>query len=210
MLADFFKTYGVMFTLLGGFVNMAYSKHVDRRDRREAEAASKNALIKSLYAEIDFNTKDMEVFLEKSWQKEAVQEKVRIDSSFVPHITDARHVIIYKSKISDLRHMEGQHISLIVYYYGLIDKISATISGIYQPSYSQISADGRAQVIENLFRDCRIIRDIGAKILRNMESEYSQLSLCREARDETREPTTKELSQRLRQLEVDLATRPIR
>lgn len=189
---------------------MAYSKSVDRRDRKYAELASKNALIKSLYAEIDFNTKDMEVFLEKSGKKEIVQNKVKSDLKFTPHITDARHVIIYKSKISDLQHMDGQHISLIVYYYGLIDKISATISGIYQPSYLQISADGRAQVIENLFRDCRVIRDIGAKILRKMESEYPQLALCREARLETQEQTAEELSQRLRQLEVDLEARSIR
>jgi len=67
--------------------------------RRRADAArQRQALIRALFAEIDFNTRDLEIFVRES-DLGAVRRRILedADGTLVPHITDARHTEIYRA-----------------------------------------------------------------------------------------------------------------
>ena len=49
-------------------------------------------LVRAIYAEIDFNTTDMEIFLTKSPSLPVLRKAMAERDDLFPHITDARHI----------------------------------------------------------------------------------------------------------------------
>lgn len=173
----------------------------------ESAKGSKQAQanIRALYAEIDFNTRDMELFLSGPSSMNAIIKRVTEDQAFIPHVTDAQHTEIYRTRIPSIHQMGDDVVGRIVYFYGLLGKIESQVNGIYLPSYPTISARGRASVIRRLFSKCEECRLVGLDVLRRLEESHPQLHLSRETRLEVPPlATTEELAVRLRKLGSDL------
>lgn len=147
--------------------------------RRRRDRAS---LIRSLFAEVDFNTRDLDFFVKNSAALDAIAARLRQGDSYRPHVTDAHHTIIYQSRISDLHFLENGLTARLVLFYGLLDKIKAQIDGINQTSYGLISAEGRISVVRQILANVTECRDEGEAILDLFSKTYPAFSLTRHAR----------------------------
>lgn len=172
------------------------------RAKNDQEA---QANIRALHAEIDFNTRDMELFLSGPSSMNAIIRRVTEDRAFIPHVTDAQHTEIYRTRIPSIHQMGDGVIGRIVYFYGLLAKIESQVNGIYLPSYPTISPTGRANVIRRLFSTCDECRLVGLDVLRRLQEAHPHLHLSRELRLEVPPlATDEELATRLRLLSSDL------
>lgn len=149
---------------------------------RNARAEQRN-LIRALFAEIDFNTRDLEFFLENSADIAAIEAHLRKAPDALPHITDAHHTIIYSSNTNRLHHLSNSLTARVVLFYGLLDKIKVQIDGINQPSYAKVSAEGKIAVIRRIEANARECADAGKTILEEFSETYESLSLTRHARE---------------------------
>ncbi len=151
-------------------------------DRRRRSRERSIANIRALYAEIDFNTRDMEMFLANPSSKEAIIARLRQDKGFIPHVTDARHTDVYRSRISEIHQFGKGSIGRIIYFYGLLEKIRIQIEGVYLPSFTLISDNGRANVIHTLYATCQECEELGSELLQTLAREHPKLKLERENR----------------------------
>ncbi len=171
---------------------------------RSRNSKEKEKFLRALYAEIDFNTRDMEEFVENPIPINAVIDKVRSQSDFIPHVTDARHTEIYRSNIERISHAGDFYIADVIYFYGLLERIKGQIDGVYLPSYTKISANGRANVINRIYDDSFTCAGTGRAILRTMEESYPNFKFRRKMRTATENVSIAELSKRCVQFELDL------
>ncbi len=139
-------------------------------------------LVRSLYSEIDFNTKDLFLFLEKSIPMNVLQAEFVRNPDLVPHLTDARHTLIYRNNIKNLHHIDDRLIAQIVHFYGLLDKIKEQIDGLNRHSFLTISATGRTKTFERLFANVQECEDAGIQALGAFQQQYPKLSLNRHFR----------------------------
>lgn len=174
-------------------------------EKRITASKSKRRAITALYAEIDFNTRDFEIFLANPADFDPVIAKVREQLDFIPHITDARHTEIYKSIVSQIGDIGHRHIGDIVYFYGLFEKLQNQVEGIYLPSFVKISANGRESVIREIVETADQCAQVGRRILDEMEMDYPQYRLERTERlPSTIISSDTERAARLGQLKSDL------
>lgn len=152
-----------------------------RKDYRR-EQSERVSTVRSLYAEVDFNTRDMEYFLTNSASFDAIEARLRQSDLYLPHVTDARHTVIYMSGISRLYHLPDGITGRLVLFYGLLDKIKAQIDGINLTSYQRISAEGRITVVRQILANVRECQVEGEIILAKLAESYPELSLFRHAR----------------------------
>jgi len=135
-------------------------------------------LVRSLFAEVDYNTRDFENFLNNSPDIEIFEDKL-VDQNFVPHITDARHTEVYRENISLLHNIRDTLIQDLISFYGDCEKIGAQIGGVCMPSYKSISVNGQVNVIKTLYEKCRANKECGERILIKMQKAYPELKLKR-------------------------------
>lgn len=186
------------------FFTWAIARTYEIYDHRLKSKAQSESNIRALYAEVDFNTRDMEIFLKESSAKESVIRRIRENSEFIPHVTDARHTEIYRSRIPIIHNMGEESIGEIVYFYGLLAKIGSEINGIYLPSYKIISGNGRCNVIVGLYDSCEECHKVGVDLLQKMAEEHPHLRLIRARRRHAHEPSDENLSARMHALSSDL------
>lgn len=139
-------------------------------------------LVRSLYAEVDFNTKDLLFFKEKSVSLTKLEKEFTKNPKLIPHITDAHHTLIYTSNVQNLHYINNRLVTRLVLFYGLLDKIKEQIDGLNQPSYASISARGKHKVLISLFENVVEAETIGSDILDNFVKEYANLNLSRQFR----------------------------
>ena len=96
------------------------------RDRRR----DMRNFVFAFYAEIDFNTWEMEDFAEHSVDIEAVAAALQADSGLVPHVTDSRHTLIYRNNIDKLSYLDRDLIGDLVAFYGYLEKLKTRIDGL--------------------------------------------------------------------------------
>ncbi|MEL7163866.1 MAG: hypothetical protein AAGL96_00220 [Pseudomonadota bacterium] len=147
--------------------------------RREDGKKRRDNLVRALYAEVDFNTRDMEIFLSKSPSKDTLKDTMTANPSLVPHITDARHTEIYRSKIAELHGVKDRTLSNMVHFYGMLEKIKMQIEGVNYPSYKTLSVDGRMNGVMVIVRTAHVARRLGQDLLSDMEQDYPKLALTR-------------------------------
>ncbi|MGY9046929.1 MAG: hypothetical protein ACKVKF_07650 [Rhodobacterales bacterium] len=148
------------------------------QDNRRRARAQDN-LVRALYAEIDFNTRDMEEFLEKSPSEAVLRDKMTADPNLVPHITDARHTEIYRCRISELHTVKHETLRRMVHFYGVLEKIKVQIDADNYPSYKTLSIEGRMNAVLVIIRTAERARDFGQDILDDMAEDYVALGLTR-------------------------------
>ena len=113
----------------------------------------KSSVLRSLFSEVDYNIRDLEVFLRNSPDIDDLKLKLE-DKNLIPHMTDARHTAIYHANISNLHHMEDDLIQDLVAFYGGLADIRSQIDGVLMPSYKTISVEGQAAAIKHLIDTC--------------------------------------------------------
>lgn len=139
-------------------------------------------LVRALFAEIDFNTKDLHIFAKNSASLKDLERKLREDPVLVPHITDAHHTLIYKSNITNLPYISNTIIAQLVLYYGLLDKIKEQIDGLNQHSFRTVSAQGRYITIKRILDNVKECEAVGNEILLMFTISYKKLGLTRQYR----------------------------
>ncbi len=206
----------VLFVIRLGLVTILLwllSRVFDLWQTARAKAADRDAYIQAIYAEIAFNTFDMGRFL----QAEVPIEKIEAlfeNSSFIPHITDARHTEVYASRIGELHFVAGeghQNTSLVgklVRLYGELEKVTQQIEGLSKASFQTISPKGKTNTVKRIYKTCGVCQMLGEDILSEMELTFAHLNFSRIDRDDTKASVyslnREELSSRLRELSSNL------
>lgn len=149
----------------------------NRRRRRQA----KN-FVRLIYAEIDFNTKDLLFFIESARDLSVIKKALNKSPNLIPHITDAHHNVIYRQNIEKLPTISNELIAQIVLFYGLLEKIKGQIEGLNLPSYKTVSPRGQLQTIEQIVANVTECEALGKNILASFSKSYPRLSLHRQHR----------------------------
>ena len=110
-------------------------------DRKNAhiKVLKKDNLVCAFYAEIDFNTTDMEIFPTKSPSLPLLCKAMAEPDDLIPDITDARHTRFNSSLISDIHVISDDLMSQVVQFYGLLEKIKIQVEGLNAEIYSRLS-----------------------------------------------------------------------
>lgn len=176
----------------------------DRR-HRDDQSRRKNNIIRALYSEIDFNTADMELFLEKSPSAGVLKEALEVNPKLVPHVTDARHTVLYTSLIGDIYVISDGLMAKIVLFYGYLEKIRVQVEGLNYPSFATLSPNGKFNAVDVIRRSAFDAKLSGYDLLRALEAEYPKLNLRRHKRlegesDETIRERKKAFEHKLSQI----------
>lgn len=115
---------------------------MEDRKNAHAKVLKQDNLVRAIYAEIDFNTTGMEIFLTKSPSLPALRKAMAERDDLIPHITAARHIWFYSSRISEMHVISDDLMSQIVQFYGLLEKIKMQVEGLNAKSYGTLSAAG--------------------------------------------------------------------
>lgn len=144
-------------------------------------------LVRALFAEIDFNQRDMERFLAFSPSQEVIRQAILDNPKLVPHITDARHTEIYRSRIWELHTISDKVLRETVEFYGLLEKIRVQIESINYASFGTLSPEGRNNAVDVIRRTSFQASVCGAVLLEEFAKQHPQLALARLSRDTPQE-----------------------
>lgn len=140
-------------------------------------------LVRALYSEIDFNTKDLHFFLTHSPSEQAIKKAFDENKALIPHITDARHTHIYRENIKNLPHISDNLIARLVQFYGLLEKIKEQIDALQYESFPTITKASKVQAVLGITANVRECAAIGDVILDDFSKEYPKLGLTRQFRN---------------------------
>lgn len=178
----------LLFLVRLGLVTVALwiaSRGFDLWQDMRRRASDRDAFIRAIYAEVDFNTFDMKRFLDATIPLTRLAEVFATRPGFVPHITDARHTDVYKSRIEDLHlvvahaHLQDQLVGDLVRFYGELEKIIQQIEGLQKESFKMISNPGKVATIGQIYTACAACERLGIAILGEMEVRFRHLKLAR-------------------------------
>ena len=141
-------------------------------------------MLRAIYAEIDFNTTDMEIFLTKSPSLSVLRQAMAERDDLIPHITDARYTWFYSSWISEMHVISDDLMSQIVQFYGLLEKIKMHVEGLNAKSYGTLSSAGRFKVVVLICNTAEEAWLCGKELLREFEHAHNKLCLVRYQRPE--------------------------
>ena len=170
---------GLQWTAIAAVALWVASRCIDYFNAIRRNKKIRSNLVRSLFAEIEYNTQDLKDFLNQSPNIEIFEEKL-IDPEFTPHITDARHTRVYRENISLLHNVKDTLIQKLITFYGDLAKISAQIDGILMPSYKSISVEGQVNVIRILYERCAMCKKQGDDLVKEMKAAYPELELGRD------------------------------
>ena len=80
-----------LITAILGFGICHIQRFMEDRKDTHSKVLKQDNLVRAIYAEIDFNTTDMEIFLTKSPSLPVLRKAMAERDDLIPHITDARH-----------------------------------------------------------------------------------------------------------------------
>lgn len=190
----------VTFTGLAALFVFGASKLWDLlREQRHSERMTKS-YIRGLFAEIDFNTTDLRRFNEASLDYGDLLKAFQANADLIPHITDARHTVVYADNMSRLSDLPDAFIRDVVEFYGDLEKIREIIGGLDKASFKTISAQGKLNVIRRLFRRTEETQQLGEDLLERFCGAFRDLGLsCKHAK-----PSELSLEERTAKLKSDL------
>ena len=200
----FYKFTLSLITAILGFGIWNIQRFIEDRRNAHAKVLKQDNLVRAIYAEIDFNTTDMEIFLTKSPSLPVLRKAMSEREDLIPHITDARHTWFYSSRISEMHVISDDLMSQIVQFYGLLEKIKMQVEGLNAQSYSTLSASGRFKVVVLIRNTAEEAWLCGKDLLRGLECAYHDLGLARYQRPELVDMT--KLRERMVALETRIET----
>jgi len=164
-----------LITAILGFGIWNIQRFMEDRKNAHAKVLKRDNLVRAIYAEIDFNTTGMEIFLTKSPSLPVLRKAMAERDDLIPHITDARHTWFYSSRISEMHVISDDLMSQIVQFYGLLEKIKMQVEGLNAKSYSTLSAAGRFKVVVLIRKTAEEAWLCGKDLLRGLEHAYREL-----------------------------------
>ncbi|MEP4195764.1 MAG: hypothetical protein ABJL99_09035 [Aliishimia sp.] len=181
--------YGPLILATGGVLVWGIGRGWEVWTKRQTDMQVQNNLVRALYAEIDFNQRDMERFLRDSPSAEVIRAAIENNPKLVPHITDARHTEIYRNRVGDIHNISDRILRQTVEFYGLLEKIRVQIEALNYPSFKTLSADGRVNAVDVIRHTAHHTAIRGDTLLAGYDREYPELQLGRLARDISEEPS---------------------
>ncbi|MEM9717470.1 MAG: hypothetical protein AAF826_13225 [Pseudomonadota bacterium] len=137
---------GITVFVLGQVVNFGAQIVRFYRERRN--------LVQALYAEIDFNTSELEVFLGSFGDMEALKQRIEDKATEIPHIADARHTIVYTQNVPRLGILKPAIISRLIEFYGLMNGIKEHIDSLNRTSYEKLQPEFKFKMVEHIKGQC--------------------------------------------------------
>ena len=168
-----------LITAILGFGIWNIQRFMEDRKNANAKALKQDNLVRAIYAEIDFNTTDMEIFLTKSPSLSVLRQTMAERDDLIPHITDARHTWFYSLRISEMHVISDDLMSQIVQFYGLLEKIKMQVEGLNAKSYGTLGSAGRFKVVVFIRYTAVEAWLCGKELLRELEHAYTKLGLVR-------------------------------
>lgn len=135
-----------------------------RQERRRAER-----LVCALYAEIQANVEDLQEFLDQSPALDRVKQAVRENSSLQPHFTGTEHTLVYERHLGELANLPRTVIFKVVAFYSQLERITTIIDSLELSSFENISGEGRAQVMDELWRSMERGVKLGKEVMHGLE-----------------------------------------
>lgn len=135
-------------------------------------------LIRALYAEIDFNTRDLIRFGAET-DVEFVARRLRENPDRIPLITDARHTLFYTSRLAEMHFVSNRVIGRIVHFYGRLEKLRVQIESIGGEAWATLDVEARIAVIQRVVNTAGSCQRAGTALLEVMERDYKGLHLER-------------------------------
>ena len=173
-----------LITAILGFGIWNIQRFMGDRKNTHAKVLKQDNLVRAIYAEIDFNTTGMEIFLTKSPSLPVLRKAMAERDDLIPHITGARHTWFYSSRISEMHVISDDLMSQIVQFYGLLKKIKMQVEGLNAKSYSTLSAAGWLKLVILIRNTAEEAWLCGKDLLRGLEHAYRELELARYQRPE--------------------------
>ena len=170
-----------LITAILGFGIWNIQRFMEDRKNANEKALKQDNLVRAIYAEIDFNTTDMEI---RSPSLSVLRRAMAERDDLIPHITDARHTWFYSSRISEMHVISDDLMSQIVQFYGLLEKIKMQVEGLNAKSYGTLSSAGRFKVVVLIRNTAEEAWLCGKELLRELEHAYTKLGLVRYQRPE--------------------------
>lgn len=156
--------------LLGKLYEIARDYFRLRRLRRN--------LVRALYAEIDFNTRDLTRFVEET-DIDYVVRRLREKPDRIPLITDARHTLFYTSRLPEMQFVSNRVIGRIVHFYGRLERLRVQIESIGNEAYMSQDVEARIAVVQRVFKTATTCKNAGEGLMNAMEKDYTGLHLER-------------------------------
>lgn len=169
-----------------GFLVWFVKRLIDDEREERRRKKQQDSLVRALFAEIDFNTRDMERFLKRSPSEADLLKRFREDRALIPHITDARHTEIYRTRISAVHNIADGALHQTVNFYGLLEKIRVQIEGVQQASYLTLSPESRVKVIALIIESASDAAACGQELLGSLAHDHRSLGLERFRFDDSR------------------------
>jgi len=147
------------------------------RDHLQRRSLRRN-LIRALYAEIDFNTRDLTRFVDET-DVEYVARRLRENPERIPLITDARHTLFYTSRLAEMHFVSNRVIGRIVHFYGRLEKLRVQIESIGGEAWLTLDVEAKIAVIQRAVKTAGSCQRAGTALLEVMERDYKGLHLER-------------------------------
>ena len=135
-------------------------------------------LVRALYAEIDFNTRDLTRFVNET-DINYVVRRLRENPDRIPLITDARHTLFYTSRLPEMQFVSNRVIGRIVHFYGRLERLRVQIESIGNDAYMSLDVDARIAVVQRVFKTATTCKNAGEGLMTAMERDYTRLHLER-------------------------------
>ena len=177
-----FSTYPGLVTAFGAFVLWILTRWAELVRDFFSKRRAKNNLIRALFAEVDFNTRDLEFFTMNSADISKITAAMAKDPDLLPHVTDTHHTKIYAENLKNMHLMDDDLVARLVLFYGLLEKIKTQIDGVNLPSFATVSSAGKSTIIQRLGVQVTQCEAEGRTILDRFTKRHSKLALVRHTR----------------------------
>ncbi len=135
-------------------------------------------LVRALYAEIDFNTRDLTRFVNET-DIDYVVRRLRENPDRIPLITDARHTLFYTSRLPEMLFVSNRVIGRIVHFYGRLERLRVQIESIGNDAYMTLDVEARIAIVQRVFKTATTCKNAGEGLMKAMEKDYTRMHLER-------------------------------
>ena len=132
--------------------------------------------LEAIFAEVIYNVNDLRNFQKKgNATKGAVHKALASSQVERVHFTDARHTLIYRSALDDLRLFDVVSVGKIVAFYAELERIKNQVDSIQLESFTSIFGKGRAQYIDYVWDTIAEAIDLGDAVTQDFLQRHPDL-----------------------------------
>ncbi|MEO0343577.1 MAG: hypothetical protein AAF198_09070 [Pseudomonadota bacterium] len=129
-------------------------------------------LVQALYAEVDFNTNELDEFLQSFIDLDGLKTRLEKGTTKIPHIADARHTIVYSDNVSRLGILKPTIIARLIEFYGLMNGIKEHIDSLNRPSFELLKPKFKYSMVAHIKDQCEKAMSKGLDLKVKMRMTY--------------------------------------